>query len=138
MHAFAAMARTHSGCEVLEQDFLRLNLPPRHFDGIFANASLFHVPTQELPRVLNELHETLKEDGVLFSSNPHGHDEEGYSGGRYGVWHSLERWRAFLEHAGFAHVLHYYRPAGLPRDQQPWLATVWRKQAGSRSQRDGK
>jgi hypothetical protein len=22
---------------------------------------------------------------------------------------------------------HYYRPAGLPREQQPWLASVWRK-----------
>jgi hypothetical protein len=24
-------------------------------------------------------------------------------------------------------VGHYYRPPGLPRHQQPWLATVWRK-----------
>src|SRR5690606_4543514 len=53
---FAEMARAHSGCEVLEQSFLSLDLPPALFDGIFANASLFHVPTQELPRVLRELH----------------------------------------------------------------------------------
>jgi len=135
--AFAAMARTLGECEVLEQDFLRLNLPRSHFDGIFANASLFHVPAQELPRVLTELRETLKENGVLFSSNPHGHDEEGYSGGRYGVWHSPERWRAYLEQAGFVHLVHYYRPTGLPREQQPWLASVWRRQAASPSPRDG-
>src|SRR2546430_838530 len=42
----AAMAREHSGCEVWEQDFLALKLPPDHFDGVFANASLFHVPRQ--------------------------------------------------------------------------------------------
>ena len=47
---FAAMAREYSGCEVWEQDFLRLDLPPARFDGIFANAALFHVPGQELPR----------------------------------------------------------------------------------------
>jgi hypothetical protein len=29
--------------------------------------------------------------------------------------------------AGFVEVMHYYRPPGLPRAQQPWLATVWRK-----------
>jgi hypothetical protein len=29
--------------------------------------------------------------------------------------------------AGFIELLHYYRPAGLPIDQQPWLASVWRK-----------
>ena len=35
-----------------EQNFLALQLPESRFDGIFANASLFHVPSQELPRVL--------------------------------------------------------------------------------------
>src|SRR4029077_16162366 len=57
---FAAMARTHSGCDVWLQDFLRLDLPPGRFDGIFANATLFHVPAAVLPRVLRELHATLK------------------------------------------------------------------------------
>ena len=28
--------------------------------------------------------------------------------------------------AHFEELLEYYRPAGLPREQQPWLATVWR------------
>ena len=79
------MARAHSGCEVWQQDFLKLDLPVCHFDGVFANAALFHVPCQELPRVLLELYASLKPGGVLFSSNPHGHNEEGWNGGRYGV-----------------------------------------------------
>lgn len=125
--SFAAMAREHSGCEVLEQSFLALDLPPARFDGIFANASLFHVPSQELPRVLRQLHGALKPGGVLFSSNPRGQGQEGWQGGRYGVYHDLDGWRAFLGAAGFVELQHYYRPAGLPRDQQPWLASVWRK-----------
>ncbi len=124
---FAAMAREHSGCEVLEQDFLKLDLPTERFDGVFANASLFHVPSQELPRVLSELRAALKPRGVLFSSNPHGHGEEGWERGRYGVFHDLESWRRYLTDAGFAELGHYYRPTGLPREQQPWLASVWRK-----------
>lgn len=127
--SFAAMAREHSGCEVLEQSFLALDLPEARFDGIFANASLFHVPSQELPRVLRQLHAALKPGGVLFSSNPRGQGQEGWQGGRYGVYHDLEGWRAFLTAAGFVELLHYYRPAGLPREQQPWLASVWRKPA---------
>jgi SAM-dependent methyltransferase len=123
----AAMARTHSGCEVWQQDFLALELPAAHFDGIFANASLFHVPRTELPRVLAELHATLRPRGVLFASNPRGNNEEGWNGARYGAYHDLEAWRAFLEAAGFAELEHYYRPPGLPREQQPWLATVWRR-----------
>ena len=124
---FVAMARADSGCEVWEQDFLRLKLPPDRFDGVFANASLFHVPRQELPRVLAELHATLKMDGVLMSSNPRGNDQEGWQRGRYGVFHSLESWRVFMTQAGFVELSHYYRPAGLPREQQPLLASVWRK-----------
>ena len=37
----ATMARAHSGCDVLQQNFLELNLPAAHFDGVFANAVLF-------------------------------------------------------------------------------------------------
>jgi SAM-dependent methyltransferase len=124
---FAAMARTHSGCEVWQQDFLALDLPEQHFDGVFANASLFHVPAQELPRVLKQLHATLKPGGVLFASNPRGDNQEGWSGERYGAYHDLESWRRYVSGAGFTELAHYYRPAGLPRAQQPWLASLWRR-----------
>jgi SAM-dependent methyltransferase len=125
--ALAALARSNSGCEVWEQDFLALDLPATRFDGIFANASLFHVPSAELPRVLRELNATLKPRGVLFASNPRGDDEEGWNRGRYGAYHRLDTWRAFCQAAGFTELEHYYRPPGLPREQQPWLASVWRK-----------
>lgn len=124
---FIPMARAGSGCEVWHQNFLKLDLPDSHFDGVYANASLFHVPSQELPRVLLELRATLKPNGVLFSSNPRGHNEEGIGSGRYGAYHDLETWRRYLTAAGFVELAHYYRPAGLPRDQQPWLASVWRR-----------
>jgi SAM-dependent methyltransferase len=125
--AFAAMAREASGCEVWQQDFLHLQLPPAYFDGVFANASLFHVPSQALPGVLRQLHATLKPRGVLFSSNPRGLNEEGWRSARYGVYHDLPAWSAFLTAAGFAEIEHYYRPAGLPLEQQPWLASAWRR-----------
>ncbi len=124
---FAAMAREYSGCEVWQQDFLKLDLPSGRFEGVFANAALFHVPSAELPRVLGELHAALKPGGVLFSSNPRGANEEGWNKGRYGVYHDLEAWRRYLAAAGFAELEHYYRPEGLPREQQPWLASVWRR-----------
>lgn len=124
---FVDMARAYSGGEVWHQDFLALDLPDNRFDGVFANASLFHVPTAALPRVLGQLHRSLKPRGVLFSSNPRGHNEEGFTGGRYGCFHDFPHWKAFVEAAGFSEIAHYYRPPGLPRPQQPWLASVWRK-----------
>ena len=124
---FAAMARAYSGCEVLQQNFLQLDLPSNRFDGVFANASLFHVPGQELPRVLTELRATLKPGGVLFSSNPRGDGQEGWNGERYSAYHDWPTWRDYLSAVGFVELTHYYRPDGLPCEQQPWLASVWRR-----------
>ena len=125
--SLAAMARAHSGCTVLEQNFLELQLPAGRYDGVFANAALFHVPSQELPRVLRELHAALKPGGVLFTSNPRGSGQEGWNGERYGVYLDWESWRRCVTATGFVELGHYYRPPGLPREQQPWLASLWRK-----------
>jgi SAM-dependent methyltransferase len=125
--ALAAMARANSGCEVWEQNFLELHLPTARFDGVFANAVLFHVPSAVLAGVLVQLFETLKPGGVLFCSNPRGEGQEGWRGERYGAYHDLETWRGYMTTAGFAELTHYYRPAGLPLAQQPWLASVWRR-----------
>ena len=125
--ALVAMARSYSGCEVLHQDFLAMVLPESYFDGVFANASLFHVPSQELPRVLLELFTTLKSRGVLFCSNPRGNNEEGLGDDRYSCFFDLDTWRDYVVAAGFFEVQCYFRPPGLPCHKQPWLATVWRK-----------
>ncbi len=124
---FCRLARNQSGCEVWQQDFLALDLPLDYFDGIFANATLFHIPSSELPRVLGELFRTLKARGVLLSSNPHGPDHEGWQQQRYATLHSLRTWTTYLESAGFELLESYYRPDHLPVEQRPWLVTVWRK-----------
>lgn len=124
---FVRMAREETGCEVLHQDFLNLDLPVEAFDGIFANAVLFHLPSREISQVLRKLHAALRSGGVLFSSNPRGNNQEGWSGARYGTWYDWPTWQELLKSAGFIELEHYYRPAGLPREQQPWLASVWRK-----------
>ena len=110
----------------MASEFLRLSLPERAFDGIFANASLFHVPGQELPRVLGELAAALVPEGVLFSSNPRGAGE-GWNGDRYGAYYEWESYREILIQAGFIPLTHYHRPAGLPCAAQHWLAVVSRK-----------
>ena len=64
---------------------------------------------------------------MLFSSNPHGQNEEGWNRGRYGAYHDLKAWRRYMLDAAFIELEYYYRPTGLPREQQPWLASVWRR-----------
>lgn len=123
---FVEMARKNSGCEVLHQNFLRLDLPAARFDGVFANASLFHCPSQELPQLLANLRKALKPTGVFLSSNPRGANDEGWSGERYGCYLDVETYRVYMADAGFTELEHFYRPEGRPRDQQPWFASVWK------------
>ena len=80
-----------------------------------------------LPQVLRQLQACLRPGGVLFSSNPRGDGQEGWNGERYGVFHDWPSWRALVTAAGFDELEHFYRPPGLPIEQQPWLASVWRK-----------
>ena len=124
---FCKMAQQQSDCPTLNQQFLKLELKDNNYDGIFANASLFHVPSQELPRVLRELHSALRKDGILFSSNPRG-NAEGWQGQRYGHYMEIEASETFLKQSGFRIIEHYYRPSGKPREQQPWLAIVSQRQ----------
>lgn len=129
------MARRLSGCEVLEQDLTRLDLPTAAFDGIFANACLFHVPLAALSDCLSQLIAALKPGGVLFVSNAHGfgEDREGWTRGRtattksYVCWLSEATWIAQCEASGLQLLDKFYRPPGKPPSQQPFLATVWRK-----------
>ena len=149
---FVALAKG-KGCQVLQQDFVDLTLPANGFDAVFANAALFHVPREALPTVLAEISKALRADGIFFCSNAHGfgEDKEGWTGGRtqntkscectrpwcaclceqsYGAgvcWLSEETWVEQCKQAGFELLDLYYRPPGKPRDQQPFLATVWRK-----------
>lgn len=123
----ARMARDMTGCEVLQQNFLALDLPQARFDGVFANASLFHVPKSALPRVLKELRAALKPRGVLFASNPRGENVEVMQGERFCCFLDYETWCDYVMEAGFDEIRHYYRPEGKPRAEQPWLASVWRR-----------
>mmetsp|Transcript_1497 Transcript_1497/g.3121 ORF Transcript_1497/g.3121 Transcript_1497/m.3121 type:complete len:301 (+) Transcript_1497:198-1100(+) len=139
---FCRMIREHveaaesaSGCnahaagplQILHQDFHSLELGAGCYDGVFANASLFHVIRSALPKVLTQLHTALVDDGVLFASNPRSEDDqEGFSG-RYGFYMCYDTWASLMVEAGFQEINHYYRPPGVPRQQQPWLASTWRK-----------
>lgn len=121
-----AMARHYSGCKTLHQNFTEIDLPAQSFDGVFANASLFHVPRIQLGSVLKRLHNCLRPNGVLFTSNPRGNDE-GWNGQRYGHYFELDASQQFLQDAGFEILHHYYRPEGKPIEHQPWLAIISRR-----------
>ena len=75
------LASEYTGCEVLHMQFQDIDFK-EVFDGIWASASLLHVPSSQMSLVLDNLKNALKEDGVVYASFKQG-DFEGMRNGRY-------------------------------------------------------
>ncbi len=58
--------------DYIQMDFENLQFDDNTFDGIWANASLHHVPKNKLPPVLKSIYNKLKPNGIFFSTNKHG------------------------------------------------------------------
>lgn len=78
----ARLASEHCGLPVEVRRFQKIDWEDR-FDGIWACASLLHVPAAELPEVLGRLGRALKTDGVLYASFKYGAGEREHGGRRF-------------------------------------------------------
>ena len=70
------------------------------FDGIWASASLIHVPSNEIVRVLQRFNWYLKDNGIMYASFKYG-DFEGEREGRYYLDLTEEMAIKFFTEAGF-------------------------------------
>ena len=66
------------------------------YDGIWACASILHLPKEELKDVLGKMSRALKLNGIIYTSFKYG-EFEGYRNGRYFTYFTEEVWRAFVE-----------------------------------------
>ena len=80
--ALAQLASSHCGLPVEVRRFQEIDWEDR-FDGIWACASLLHVPMAELPDVLRCLGRALKPDGVLYASFKYGAGEREHGERRF-------------------------------------------------------
>lgn len=118
--------RAQGGCEVLEQSILQLELPSQRYDGVFADAVLFHVPRYR-HRCCDNCRPADSQAACCSVPTPRGDGHEGWNGERYSAFLASPTWRALVTAAAFDELDHFYRPPGLPIEHQPWLARVRRK-----------
>lgn len=80
--ALAALAENHFGGPVHCLRFQDITWQAQ-FDGIWACASLLHVPEAELPDVMQRLRNALKPRGILYASFKYGNSEREHHGRRF-------------------------------------------------------
>ena len=76
-----ALASIHIGQDVLNLSFEKMDFN-EVFDGIWACASLLHVPSDKIDVILTKVIKSLKINGILFMSFKYG-DFQGERDGRY-------------------------------------------------------
>jgi SAM-dependent methyltransferase len=96
------------------------------FDGIWASASLLHVPREGLPAVLHAVYRALKPNGLLFATFKGGGHEGRDTLGRYYNYLDASEVRALIEAAGAwtSIALTEGRGKGYDGTETPWTE-VW-------------
>lgn len=102
-----ALAEIHTDLEVLHMTFDELDFD-EVFDGVWACASLLHVPEDEMPDVLKKIGQALKPGGILFISVKEG-DFAGIRNGRYFVDYSKNKLSELVEDTGVFEVEKIWR-----------------------------
>ncbi|MBI5355633.1 MAG: class I SAM-dependent methyltransferase [Candidatus Aenigmarchaeota archaeon] len=101
---FISMAKENSPLsEFVSMDARYLAFPEGRFDGVWACASLLHLPREDMPMAIGEVYRVLKDDGLLFVSLKEGSGEK-YVGERYFSYYSESEITGILEDAGFTIV----------------------------------
>ena len=94
------------------------------FDGIWACASLLHVPQDELPSVMKRVGRALKQDGVLYASYKYGEGERFIDKRHFSYYNEYDLdWLSNLE------LIEYWISNDVRQDRlgEKWLNTLWRK-----------
>lgn len=125
--AMVEIAAKNTGIKVRRMLFGELDEQEK-YDGIFACASILHVPMKELPDILTRIRNALKNEGIAYVSFKYG-DFEGERNGRYFTDLNEERLENLLKEVpGLKleeqRITSDVRPG---RAEEKWLNAILRK-----------
>ena len=126
--AMVELATQATGLEARLMPFHEIEFEDR-FDGIWANASLLHVPSAEIDGVLDRLIRALRAGGILYMSVKFGDGERAMSDGRFFCDYNEASLAALFGRHPQLTVLHMARSPAWPGqpDGKSWLSVISRK-----------
>ncbi len=113
-------AAASSECIEMAFDDLRFR---NEFDGVWAAASLLHVPKAQFPEIIQRLIQSLKTDGICYVSLKYGRGE-GERDGRFFAYHDRREIRRVLKEIANAEVVDVWlsNPNG---QKMKWSEEAW-------------
>ena len=115
------LASEFTGIPVKQMRFQELD-DKNVYDGIWACASILHLPKNELPGVMVRMREALKDHGLIYASFKYG-DFEGWIGERYFTYFTWKSFRDLIAGIGGLEIEEIWlTPDSRPeRADQQWL-----------------
>ncbi|WP_298754865.1 class I SAM-dependent methyltransferase [uncultured Psychroserpens sp.] len=116
-----------SGGNFQVMDILDLKFKKDAFDGIWASASLLHIPKRNLKKVIRELKKLLVEKGILYISLKKGEGSEVIKDKRYGgvdkyyVYYETDEIEKILVDLDFEIVENEQKEMRSFYDTNPWI-----------------
>jgi len=110
-----------TGQEVLLLSFEEIEFKEM-FDGIWACASVLHVPENNISTVLSKFTAALKDDGILYTSFKYGEKEQ-IRNGRFFADYTEERFNQLLAAIPQLELIQYWKTSDLRpgRSDEKWL-----------------
>ena len=116
-------ASEYIGREVLDLRFEEISFE-KEFDGIWASASLLHVPMVELPEVMGRMRNALKPGGAMYASFKYGEGTK-VRGERLFSDFNEKSVVPLFENAGFEIVSNTVGPDSRPgREMEYWVSVI--------------
>ena len=122
-----AKASEYTGIPVRHMLFQELDVLNR-YDGIWACASILHLPKSELADVLKRIEAALKPDGILYASFKYG-TQEGLRDGRYFTDFTEETLAAFWKDASSLQIFDLWLSSDVREDRKDlkWVNLLARR-----------
>lgn len=123
----AALARRHSGCQVIEGDFTIYNFAPLCADAVMMSGSLVHIPPLKILGAINNIQEAFREDPnrqkIVYISLKEGHGSYCDPDGRvFYLWEENDL-RQLFEKMGLA-ILDFSKSLSADGKGKTWMGFV--------------
>lgn len=124
------LAQIHIGQDVLCMKFDDMDFD-EVFDGVWANAALFHVPSDEIDAILDKVIKSIKPGGILYMSFKYG-TFTGVRDGRYFVDYKSKSVKELISRHRQVELLDIFKTdsVGKTEGEQGWINVFVQKHSG--------